>query len=211
MANIGTYAQLQTEIANWLDRTDLTSQIPTFIELAEASFNRTIRAPDMITKNDSYSISGQDNTLPSDTLEIIRIVVDVQPVIVLEYLTPQDLSELRGELTGTGKPYYFTLVGGSSNQLEVLRSPDQTYTSSIIYYTRIPALTDSATTNWLLTANPDIYLFGALVEAEPYLKNDERMPLWTNRLDKALTTLRLQGERELHSGSSLRMRAQVLG
>ncbi len=211
MANIGTYAQLQTEIANWLDRTDLTSQIPTFIELAEASFNRTIRAPDMITKNDSYSISGQYNTLPSDTLEIIRIVVDVQPVIVLEYLTPQDLSELRGELTGTGKPYYFTLVGGSSNQLEVLRSPDQTYTSSIIYYTRIPALTDSATTNWLLTANPDIYLFGALVEAEPYLKNDERMPLWTNRLDKALTTLRLQGERELHSGSSLRMRAQVLG
>ena len=210
MANIGTYAQLQTEIANWLDRTDLTSQIPTFIELAEASFNRTIRAPDMITKNDSYSISGQYNTLPSDTLEIIRIVVDVQPVIVLEYLTPQDLSELRGELTGTGKPYYFTLVGGSSNQLEVLRSPDQTYTSSIIYYTRIPALTDSATTNWLLTANPDIYLFGALVEAEPYLKNDERMPLWTNRLDKALTTLRLQGERELHSGSSLRMRAQVL-
>ena len=211
MANIGTYAQLQTEIANWLDRTDLTSQIPTFIELAEASFNRTIRAPDMITKNDSYSISGQYNTLPSDTLEIIRIVVDVQPVIVLEYLTPQDLSELRGELTGTGKPYYFTVVGGSSQQLEVLRAPDQTYTSSIIYYTRIPALTDSATTNWLLTANPDIYLFGALVEAEPYLKNDERMPLWTNRLDKALTTLRLQGERELHSGSSLRMRAQVLG
>ena len=211
MANIGTYAQLQTEIANWLDRTDLTSQIPTFIELAEASFNRTIRAPDMITKNDSYSISGQYNTLPSDTLEIIRIVVDVQPVIVLEYLTPQDLSELRGELTGTGKPYYFTLVGGSSNQLEVLRSPDQTYTSSIVYYTRIPALTDSATTNWLLTANPDIYLFGALVEAEPYLKNDERMPMWTNRLDKALTTLSLQGERELHSGSSLRMRAQVLG
>ena len=132
-------------------------------------------------------------------------------MIVLEYLTPQDLSELRGELTGGGKPYYFTLVGGSSTQLEVLRSPDQTYTSSIVYYTRIPALTDSATTNWLLTANPDIYLFGALVEAEPYLKNDERMPMWTNRLDKALTTLRLQGERELHSGSSLRMRAQVLG
>ena len=211
MAQFGTYAQLQDEIADWLDRSDLTSQIPAFIELAEASFNRTIRAPDMITKNDSFSISGQYNTLPSDTLEIVRIVVDVQPVIVLEYLTPQDLSELRATMTGTGKPYYFTLVGGSSNQLEVLRSPDQTYTSSIIYYTRIAALTDSATTNWLLTANPDIYLYGALVEAEPYLKNDERMPLWANRLDKALTTLRLQGERELHSGSSLRMRAQVLG
>ncbi len=212
MASIGTYAQLQTEIANWLDRSDLTSQIPKRLSSSrKPRLTWIIRAPDMITKNDSFSISGQYNTLPSDTLEIVRIVVDVQPVIVLEYLTPQDLSELRGELTGGGKPYYFTLVGGSSNQLEVLRSPDQTYTSSIVYYTRIPALTDSATTNWLLTANPDIYLFGALVEAEPYLKNDERMPMWTNRLDKALTTLRLQGERELHSGSSLRMRAQVLG
>ena len=211
MANISTYAQLQTEIANWLDRTDLTSEIPTFIELAEASLNRTIRAPDMITKNDSFSIAGQYTTLPSDTLEIIRIVVDLQPVIVLEYLSPEDLSELRVTMTGTGKPYYFTLIGGSSNQLEVLRSPDQTYTSSIIYYTRIPALTDSATTNWLLTNNPDIYLFGALVEAEPYLKNDERMPLWTNRLNQALTTLRLQGERELHSGSSISMRSRTLG
>ena len=114
-------------------------------------------------------------------------------------------------MTATGKPYYFTVIGGSSNQLEVVPSPDDTYTSSIVYYTRIPALTDSATTNWLLTAHPDIYLFGTLVEAEPYLKNDERMPMWTSRLDKALMALRLQGERELHTGSSLRMRARVLG
>jgi len=208
---ITTYAELQTAAANWLDRTDLTARIPEFIELAEASFNRKIRQPDMVTKNDSFSISGQYNTLPYDTLEIIRIVVDVQPVIVLEYLTPEELAQRRGDLTGTGKPYYFTLIGGSSNQLEVLRSPDATYTSSIVYYTRIPALTDSATTNWLLTNHPDVYLFGTLVEAEPYLKNDERMPLWMSRLESALTDLRLQGERELHSGASLQMRSRVLG
>lgn len=208
---ITTYAELQTAAANWLDRTDLTARIPEFIELAEASFNRKIRQPDMVTKNDSFSISGQYNTLPSDTLEIIRIVVDVQPVIVLEYLTPEELAQRRADLTGTGKPYYFTLIGGSSNQLEVLRSPDATYTSSIVYYTRIPALTDSATTNWLLTNHPDVYLFGTLVEAEPYLKNDERMPLWMSRLESALTDLRLQGERELHSGASLQMRSRVLG
>ncbi len=208
---ITTYAELQTAAANWLDRTDLTARIPEFIELAEASFNRKIRQPDMVTKNDSFSISGQYNTLPSDTLEIIRIVVDVQPVIVLEYLTPEELAQRRADLTGTGKPYYFTLIGGSSNQLEVLRSPDETYTSSIVYYTRIPALTDSATTNWLLTNHPDIYLFGTLVEAEPYLKNDERMPLWMSSLESRLTDLRLQGERELHSGASLQMRSRVLG
>jgi hypothetical protein len=211
MANVGTYAQLQTEIANWLDRTDLTATIPTFIELAEANFNRVIRQPDMITKDDSFSIAGRYTTLPTDTLEIVRIVLDLTPVIVLEYMTPEELSERRVSLTGGGKPYYFTTVGGSTNQLEVLRSPDSTYTASIIYYTRIAALTDSATTNWLLTSHPDIYLYGALVEAEPYLKNDDRMPMWTSRLDKALNDLRLQGQRERHTASGLRMRSVALG
>ena len=211
MANVGTYAQLQTEIANWLDRTDLTATIPTFIELAEANFNRVIRQPDMITKDDSFSISGRYTTLPTDTLEIGRIVLDLTPVVVLEYMTPEELSERRVSLTGGGKPYYFTTVGGSTNQLEVLRSPDSTYTASIIYYTRIAALSDAATTNWLLTSHPDIYLYGALVEAEPYLKNDDRMPMWTSRLDKALNDLRLQGQRERHTASGLRMRSVALG
>ena len=206
---ITTYAELQTATANWLDRSDLTDRIPEFIELAEANFNRVIRQPDMITKNDSFSIAGRYTTLPADTLEIVRIVLDLTPVIVLEYMTPEELSERRITLTGTGKPYYFTTIGGSANQLEVLRSPDDTYTASIIYYTRIPALADG--TNWLLTNHPDIYLFGTLVEAEPYLKNDERMPLWTSRLDKALSDLRLQGQRERHTASGLRMRSVALG
>ena len=206
---ITTYAELQTATANWLDRSDLTARIPEFIELAEANFNRVIRQPDMITKNDSFSIAGRYTTLPTDTLEIVRIVLDLTPVVVLEYVTPEEISERRTYLTGTGKPIYFTTIGGSANQLEVLRSPDDTYTASIIYYTRIPALADG--TNWLLTNHPDIYLFGALVEAEPYLKNDERMPLWTSRLDKALSDLRLQGQRERHTASGLRMRSVALG
>jgi len=208
---ITTYAELKTAVGNWLDRDDATTvaRIPEFIELAEANFNRVIRQPDMITKDDSFSISGRYTTLPTDTLEIVRIVLDLTPVVVLEYMTPEELSERRVSLTGGGKPYYFTTVGGSTNQLEVLRSPDSTYTASIIYYTRIPALADG--TNWLLTNHPDIYLFGALVEAEPYLKNDERMPMWTSRLDKALNDLRLQGQRERHTASSLRMRSVALG
>ena len=206
---ITTYDQLKDAVGNWLDRTDLDDRIPEFIELAEANFNRVIRQPDMITKNDSFSIAGRYTTLPTDTLEIVRIVLDLTPVIVLEYMTPEELSERRITLTGTGKPDYFTTIGGSANQLEVLRSPDDTYTASIIYYTRIPALADG--TNWLLTNHPDIYLFGALVEAEPYLKNDERMPMWTSRLDKALNDLRLQGQRERHTAAGLRMRSVALG
>ena len=208
---ITTYAELQTATANWLDRTDLTARIPEFIDLAEANFNRVIRQPDMISKDDSFSIAGRYTTLPTDTLEIVRIVLDLTPVIVLEYLTPEEISTRRIVMSSTGKPYYFTTIGGATNQLEVLPSPDSTYTSSIVYYTRIAALTDAATSNWLLAAHPDIYLFGTLVEAEPYLKNDERMPMWTARLDRALNDLKLQGQRERHTASGLRMRSRVLG
>ena len=208
---ITTYAELQTATANWLDRTDLTSRIPEFIELAEANFNRVIRQPDMVATDNSFSIAGRYTTLPTDTLEIIRIVVDLTPVIVLEYLTPEEISERRIVMSSTGKPYYFTTIGGATNQLEVLPSPDSTYTSSIVYYTRIAVLSDSATSNWLLASHPDIYLFGTLVEAEPYLKNDERMTMWTTRLDKALNALGLQGHRERHTASGLRMRSRVLG
>ena len=207
---ISTYAELQTATANWLDRTDLTDRIPEFIDLAESTFNRTIRNRQMITKNDSYSLDSRYVNLPTDTLEVIRIVVDVSPQITLEYLTPEEIAERRGA-GSSGRPVYFTVIGGSTNQIELLPSPDSTYTSSIVYYTKIPALTDAATENWLLTNNPDIYLFGTLVEAEPYLKNDERMPMWSARLSKALNELKLQGEREMHTGSSLRMRSRVLG
>ena len=74
---ISNYAELQTATANWLDRTDLTARIPEFIDLAESTFNRTIRNRQMITKNDSYSLDGRYVNLPTDTLEVIRIVVDV--------------------------------------------------------------------------------------------------------------------------------------
>ena len=61
---ITTYAQLQTAAASWLDRTDLTATIPEFIELAEARFNRVIRQPDMVVKNDAFSLASRYTTLP---------------------------------------------------------------------------------------------------------------------------------------------------
>ena len=56
---ISNYAELQTATANWLDRTDLTDRIPEFIDLAESTFNRTIRNRQMITKKDDYSLDGR--------------------------------------------------------------------------------------------------------------------------------------------------------
>ena len=204
---ISTYAQLQTATANWLDRTDLTARVPEFIALAEAEFNRKIRQPQMVTRNDSFTIDGQYEAIPTDTLEIQRIVLDQTPVITLQYITPNEISEKRAGLTGTGRPIYYSIIG---ENMEFVRTPDSAYTASIMYYQRIPALSDSATTNWLLTNHPDIYLYGTLLQSAPFLMYDERIPMWGKLLNDRLEALKLQGERETH-GSPIRMMAKSLG
>jgi hypothetical protein len=194
---ISTYAELQTAIANWLDRTDLTDRIPEFIALAEARFNRVIRAPDMLTRNDSFTIDSQYEDLPSGFLEASRFVLATSPVAQLEYKTPQDLSDMRRGRTSSGKPAYYTVTGGS---FEFLPSPDQAYTASLLYYARLSAV--SSSWNWLATSHPDIYLFGALCEAEPYIRDDQRVVLWEARLAKALAELNVQNERKRVPGAA---------
>lgn len=195
--SISTYAELQSAVANWLNRDDLTDRIPEFITLAEARFNRVIRAPDMLTRNDSFTVDGQYEDLPTGFLEASRVVLATSPVTQLEYLTPQELSEVRHTRTSSGKPAYYTVAGGS---FEFLPTPDSAYTASVLYYARLTAVSSSF--NWLATAHPDIYLFGALCEAEPYIQNDGRLVLWEARLQKALTELNVLNDRKRVPGAA---------
>jgi hypothetical protein len=76
----------------------------------------------------------------------------------------------------------------------------------MIYYAQIPALSDSNTTNWMLTKNPDIYLYGALLEASPYIMNDTRIPIWEDKYTKAMASLKGADQRARHSGGAMVMR-----
>lgn len=194
---IGTYAELQTAAANWLNRSDLTSRIPEFIALAEAKFNRVIRAPDMVTKDTSFTIDSQYKTLPTGFLEAIRFSISGTPDRRLEYLTPEKMDETRERFTASQKPGYYSVAGGN---FEFLPNPDQSYTGLLLYY---QAITGLATTspNWLLTSHPDIYLFGTLLEAAAYLDDDRRVPLWSSRLQTALDQLRVLNQRKRIGGT----------
>jgi hypothetical protein len=195
---ITTYAELQTAIENWLDRDDLTDRIPEFITLAEARFNRVIRAPDMLTRNDAFTVDGQYETLPTGFLEASRIALSTSPVTLLEYVTPQEMTEVRSHTrSSSGKPAYYTVTGGS---FEFLPTPGSSYTASILYYAALTPLASGV--NWLLTSHPDVYLFGALVEAEPYVRNDERLPLWKMRLDQSLAELNALNDRKRTPGAA---------
>lgn len=193
---ISTNAELETAVANWLDRTDLTSRIPEFVVLAEARFNRVIRAPDMQTRNDAFTVDGQYEAHPTGFIEASRFVLLTSPVTPLEYVTPEEMADKRTGRTSSGKPLFYTVAGG---YFEFLPTPDSAYTASLLYYARLTPLASAL--NWLLTAHPDIYLFGALVEAEPYVRNDERFPLWKSRVDSALAELATMNDRKRVGGT----------
>lgn len=191
---LGTYAQLQTAIAGWLSRNDLTAAIPDFIRLAEARFNRELRVQDMVTSVTDVFASAQVEK-PDDFEQVSVFRLATSPVAVL---TPIDAAEGYRLYSATiGQPRFYTIEGGD---LTVFPTPGgQTYTLS--YFAKVPALTTSNTVNWLLTRAPDLYLFASLVEAEPYLLNEERVPLWEAKYQGGKASLYAADRRaRIHAG-----------
>lgn len=182
---LSTYAGLKASVADFLNRSDLTTVIPDFITLAEASLNRRVRHWRMV-KRATASLSGQFLTLPTDWLEGKNIQLSTSPVTPLRFASIQQLDEFRSRNSTQGKPCWFGVHG---TYLEFVPIPDSTYTVEITYYAKLTAMTDDGDTNWLLTNFPDAYLYGALVHSAPYLRDDERIALWQGKLEQALAEI----------------------
>ena len=204
---INTYATLKTAVANFVKRDILTSVIPDFIALAEADFNRKLRTRNQ-EKRETFTLSTQYTdliTLTNDILEIRNIQLNTNPVAFLEYRTPFQLDQELPSNT-VGRPIFFTLHGDS---LEVKPIPDASYTAEMTLIAPFAALSDSNTTNWLLTNHPDIYLYGSLVSTNGYIMNDERMVLWKQLYEQAVADLNAQEKRARYSGSPLKARTST--
>lgn len=203
---ISTYSELQTAVANWLNRADLTSRIPEFIALAQARFNRDLRVPQMLVRSDLATIDSRYEDVPSGYLESVRYSLLTTPQTQLEYLTPEEMDYRREGYAASDTPRYFSVVANTSGTqaFEFLPSPSEAVAATHLYYQAI----DLTTTNWLLTSHPDVVLYGALCEAEPYVMHDERLPMWQMKLDRALASLRASGQRrEVPGTPKARIRA----
>jgi hypothetical protein len=208
--SISTYTELRGAVGGWLNRHDLTDVIPSFISLAEARLNRELRVRQMVKR--SVAIL-EDNyiTLPFDWLEAKNVQINVggRPK-KLEYMTLEqgdDYNTRRGGAS-SGEPLYFNVTG---NQLETIPRPSGEPQIELTYYAKIPALSDSAPTNWLLLQWPDLYLYGTLAHSAPYLKDDERVATWAELYLKAMDEVTLSDQRAQYSGSVLKSRARTLG
>jgi len=200
---IGTFAQLKTAAANWLDRSDLTDRIPEFIALAEARFNRELRTRDMETVSTAIStVAGtREYSLPTGFVQMKEFHLSTDPLTPLAYITPEMMTRLWAG-SAQAKPQVFTII---ADNVRLGPAPDAVYTTSMLYYKTFTALSDSATTNEMLTNNPDVYLYGTLLEAEPFIMNDQRIQLWLGAFDRAVASIQNQDNKDRHSGSNLRV------
>lgn len=199
---ITTYAELQTAVQAWLDRTDLTSRIPEFISLAEAKLNRELRVRPMEVVGTDTMSSGAIS-LPTDWVKYKSIwYTHNGSRVELQNMSPQEFNRFDTGSTDYPSGYYIA----ASSVYFGPSTPNSDYTVGYIYYQKIPALTDSATTNWLLTSHPDIYLYGALLEAAPYIQNQADTQLWATAFISVIEQLK-QGDRDVMSGAPMSMRA----
>lgn len=186
---------LTAAIVEYLGRdqdTTLIARVPWFIQSLESKMNRSLFVRQMEQRSTALTnptaTEPEFIALPSDfqTMRRIRITGGVQSGIpFLEYKSNQQMDEYKACHVTSGQPQYFTIFG---NEIELGPSPDAIYTLEMVYRQNIPPLATNST-NWLLTLAPDLYLYGALMEASPYIKKDARIPVWASFLASALSDL----------------------
>lgn len=204
---LDTFEGLKATIADYLNRDDLTSVIPSFITVTEAKLNRKLRVRQMI-KRANGQIETQFFAFPSDWLQAKEFQLNTNPIVRLQFVTEAQGDELKsGKYFTVGQPAYYTITG---TQLEFIPTPDTTYSAELTYYAKIPALSDANTSNWLLAYAPDLYLYGALIEASPYLKDDDRLAVWGQLYANSLGDIEIADQRASVSSTPL-VRARSLG
>lgn len=191
---ITDYASLQTDIADWLNREDLTAVIPTFIQLCDAQLKRRIKTkfkttlslPILAANGGAETISG---TSPDQILSLY-ITSPEEYAGKINPVTPDQLWDSRRvERHASARPKVASIV-----DLQVLFSPvpDQDYDAELVIEGPLVALSDVDTTNYVILNAPDVYLYGSLAQSAPYLREDPRVELWSGKFEMSLKELEAQ-------------------
>jgi hypothetical protein len=179
------YSAFVTTVENYLARTDLTSVIPDFIQMAQLRMSRDLRTEAML-KVATTSPSDNKVAFPTDFLELREMHFEGNPPILLEYQSP-DLFFRNGQTSLSGRSHYFTMLG---TEFQFAPSQNSSYTIQILYYAQPTFISSTTATNLYLTYYPDALLYATLAEAEPYLINDARIATWSALYDRAIANIK---------------------
>jgi hypothetical protein len=201
-----TYALLKTTIANYLNRTDLTSYLGDFITLTESRLNRELRVREMVnTDTSTTTVAGtQSYSLPSGFLEASAVIYQSNPYRTLRFMANGDFYRQYNVTQTSGLPTFFTIVG---EKILLGVAPDSAETLQIDFYKTLTPLSESNTTNSILTNYPELYLYGALAESSPFLMQDERLDTWGKLYKEALKNANLSSQKGSITSSPMQMSA----
>lgn len=201
-----TNAELRTSIKSWSKRSDFTDALcDDFIRLCEVDFNRRLRIRQMENVDSLFTVSSELTSLPTGFLELRSIKNLSAPSYPLKLGTPQSIDEYY-DAADSGMPVQYVIEG---TNLRVGPSPDGSYTFRLDYYKSFDGLSDSNPSNFILANFPDVYLWGSLAQTAPYIGNDERLPLWEGKYEKALLQVKEADQRSKRAGSQSFMRIRV--
>jgi len=190
---ITNYTDLQSTVADYLARTDLTTQIPLFIQMAENRLRRDLRIRPMLKVVTTTTTSGDATiAIPSDFLEMRDLHIEANPIHTLIYQNPSNFfrNTKAGTLSG-GYPNNYTIMG---SEFQFAPIPDATYTLKMVYYAAPTYLSSTNPSNAFLANCPDLLLYASLGEAEPYLMNDARVQTWASLYDRGLNSLTISDD-----------------
>ena len=196
MAAITDLTTLKAEVAGWLHRSDLTNEIPGFIQLAQFRIYRDLRIKQMETAL-SASIASGVIAVPAGYIEMKYAYIDGSPMRKLQRKDAEWIYHNYPTRSADAQPKFFAR---EATNFIFGPYPDSAYTVKGVYYKK---LDDLATTNWLTTDAPDLILFATLCEAAPWLVDDPRIPTWEGRYNLAKERVQRQDDQEEFSGSPL--------
>lgn len=193
-AVVMTYDSLVDDIETYLERTDQATlqKIPTFIMLAEQQIATQIKFLGNLIVNQSTLITG-DSVIPKParwhkTVSFnITVAGKRQPVLLRKY---EYIREYWPDPTQTGVPKFF--CDYDYDHWLVGPTPNDDYVFEVLYYQRVQPLDSSNQTNWFTQYAPQAMLYGSLLQAMPFLKNDERIPMWRAEYDIVMASLKTE-------------------
>jgi hypothetical protein len=206
MAAITSYATLLTEIADELNRTDLTSRLPGFVQRGESRLSRDKRArlPVDLT---GLEIASEEEAAPADLVAPDVIAHDGGVYFgELDLVGLGDLTAIKRRRGDVGVPVAYAIRSDGAGNLFFVFAPEpsETFTMQASYYAGLTngnALGTSNQTNRFLLAHPDIYFYAALVESAPFLREDERIGVWEGMLQQRLEDLRIMTQEQQTGGT----------
>ena len=187
MAFFTDYTTLQATIANYLARSDLTATIPEFIRLAEDRLARDLRIRPML-KIVTTTTTSADGTveIPADFLAMKDLhISSSNPIQTVTFQSTSNFFR-NTRATASGLPVFYTALG---SEFRFAPIPDAAYTLQMLYYFKPAYMSSTVSSNLWLANTPDLLLYAALGEAEPFLMNDERLATWSAMYDRGVNAL----------------------